>query len=301
MRYYNRENAEVAGFEPEYIPPFTVTRDYTEAEKEKSPSLRNSISQEYLVPFDPKLHASALNATKPKPVQAKWVTAPDSIGGKLVKKTLKSGYTVEYISAEEEGVDGVNNATPETDLIAAVPGAKPIDHIEKGFIAPNPGDVVEKPVWRDASEAFEKEINDETTQDIEMDDAENLSEQEPERDEIPDADEEIAKDFSQMVISRPGKQGAIVTDAKTEIEAASAKATHAINKATAKDADDGEKIAAGGNVSPRTAEFLDQSFSQKKWAVSKETDSSFLQEVKGVTRSENLREIVTQRLQELGG
>lgn len=313
-RFYNNEHAYVPTIRPESAPPFTITREFTQDEIDKSADLRNSIDRGYLIPYDAKVHGPAYstNVATKKPA---FTTAPDSLGGPVVKKKTGTGF-VEYISAVDQGVDGVSTPGLDDGVIASLPEQKSADHIETPKIAPEiplPDDVVKdsaeapdidkekphdaNPKWKNASEAYEAELKEETTQDLELDDETNLSEQDPERQAAPDADDEISADYTRVFEDKK-KQGASLRPVKDVVEEGVAKGVQQINEAVSKASDDSERVAKSG-VSRKTVDFLRQNFSQKKWLVGKETDTSWLQEVRGVTQSGNLRSVVEQRLSEL--
>ena len=300
--YYNKEHAYVPTIRPESCPPFGVTRHFSLEEIKSSADLRNSIDLGYLIPYDPDQHAT--KDQRPKKKTAQWVEAADSLGGEVIKHKTK-GKTVEYITATEHGVDGVENASPE-EVIASVPGQKPVDYIEKATIAP-PVEPTDKPYpkdqkWENASDAFEAELKRETTEEMQLDDEENLAEMDPEREEAPDADDEIAKDYAQT-LKPGGNQGATLVSVKDAVEEDMAKAVQAIDEQTraadSKASDDGEAVEHSPVCSRKTVDFLKQNFAQKKWLVSKETDTEWLGEVKRVTHSGNLRSLVDQRIEEL--
>ncbi len=295
MKYANTQKAFVPTGARESVPPYGVTRDYTDEEVHKSPELRYAIERGYLVPFDPKKHNSPLlKAADPRAPKKTWVDAPDNLGGQV--KTIKSGgKTVEYIMADAEGVDGISNPG-EADMVAAIDGQKSVDFIEEGLDASKHEAAI--PAWKTASDRFEEDLKAETTQDLDYDDEDTLSEGEAEREEIPDADEEIEKDFGSIITPPIGNMGATETTTRELVKESMAKGTAALAEAVKQNFDDAEVAPAG--TSPEVTDFLAQNFSTKKWAVSKETNKDFLAEVSLVTKSENVRSLADQRLTELG-
>jgi hypothetical protein len=373
MIFYNKENAVVPLGARESVHPFSLTRDITDEEIEKSPELRNAIRvQKYLVPYDRGQHAVRSSQSQTRKVN--YQIAPDNQGGE--RKTVQKGSTkVEYIVADGEGVDGISS--PDSGVIAAIPGEKPVDFIEPsldaGKLAAEAEKSPEKPIYRSASEAFEAEIAEEQEQDIDFDDESLLTEQDrnDERNEkpIPDAEEEIANDFKRTfqkgppvkievtkegvetlevgrtsapdaskevpavhkdpapavtanpfepkaeiakevsaeeadpdeystIIKQEGNMGATETTVKEEVFKAQGEATAKLAEAAAQDYDDNEHVSG---ASDEIARFLSQPFDAKKWVISKETNQEFLGQVAAVTKSENVKGLVSQRMSELEG
>lgn len=295
MKYSNTQKAFVPTGARESVPPYGVTRDYTDAELQESKELRYAIERGYLVPFDATKHTSPqLKAADPRAPKKSWVDAPDNLGGQ-VKTITAGGKKVEYIMADAEGVDGISNPG-STDMVAAIDGQKSVDFIEEGLDASK--HEASTPAWKTASDRFEEDLKAETTQDLDYDDEDTLSEGEADRAEIPDADEEIEKDFGTIITPPQGNMGATETSVKELVKESMSKGSAALAEAVKQNFDDGEDAPAG--TSPEVADFLKQNFSTKKWATSKETNKDFLAEVSLVTKSENVKSLADQRLTELG-
>jgi hypothetical protein len=203
--------------------------------------------------------------------------------------------------ADSEGVDGISNPS-SADMIAAIDGQKPVDFIEEGLDASAyPADGK----WKTASDRFEESLKDETTQDLDYNDDETISEGEAERPAIPDVDDDdlrrdianSADDYGSIITPAQGNMGATETTTRTAVVDAMAAGASALTAATKQNFDDGEKCAAG--TTPAVAELLAQSFPTKKWAISKETNKDFLAEISLVTLSENVKSLADQRLTEL--
>jgi hypothetical protein len=286
MKYRNIRNAFIFVGARESVPPYGITRDYTDEEVEKTYELRYAIRERcYLIPDDGKSHKQAAPASPGS--KAKFSIAPDTQGGEVVKKVVGKR-VVEYVVSDASGVDTVENADAATDLVASIDGQKPADYIEEGVSAG-------KPTWQNASDAYEAELKKDTTDDIEYDDNEDLADGEEKKDEIADADAEIIKDHTQLLVDQ-GRMGASVESVPDMVEKSSSAAFQALNQATSEDFDDGEESSG---ASKDTSEFLRQPFSAKKWAIGKTTDKGFLDDVGAATKSSNLRSLVKQRKDEL--
>lgn len=296
MKFYNKENAYIQIGSRESVPPFGITRDFTEEEIQKIPELRYAIvDRKYLVPHDGKTPPAKTQKIPTK--KSQWVTAPDTEGGDVVRKKMATGKVVEYVVADIEGVDDVQNADTASGLVASVKGQKPVDFIEEG-VSGREADGSMKTSWRNASDIFEEELKKETTDELEVGDEDTLAEGEADRGEIPDADEAINNDYTQ-VLTDGGRMGATLQTVKEVVEDAAAKAASDIENVVRPDYDDGESVQDDSGVSKATAEFLAQPFFSKKWAISKTTDVSFLKEVGDITKSESVKSLVTQRLEEI--
>jgi len=282
MKYRNTQKAIVIVGTRESVPPFGITRDFTEEEAKTVTELRLSIQKGYLVPDDGK--GTSTPATS-SPRTREWMNAPDTQGGKTIKKMTGTGKVVEYITADDIGVDGIETVSQgDPSIVVALDSRKSIDHIEPGMKASS-----------NASEAFDKVLEEEN-QDSEFDDEKILAENEPEREEIGDADAEIARDQAQILVGG-GRSGAQLQTVQEVVEKDLSTAMHALSDAV-KPSDDAEQPST--KASGRVVEFLRQSFAQKKWSISKESDKSFLDEIGVSTQSENVKSLVRQRLSELG-
>lgn len=298
MKYYNKENAYVPTGTRESVPPFGVTRDYTDEEVQKTVELRYAIQDRgYLVPWDGKTPLPRVAAGS-SARKANYTMAPDNASGASKKVVTPTGQTVEYVVADTNGADDVQNAAGDPAVLASLPEkGRPADFIEAG-LSGRGTDGKMKTKWTNASDAFEAELK--ASQDADedgFDDDKTLTEGDDNaaRPEIPDADAEIASDFSQILTAQ-GKMGASVTTTKDLMQTAASTAASALADAVRPDYDDGEIVAG---ASKEVTDFLRQKFSAKKWIVSKETNVAFLTEVQKVTQSDNLKAIATQRLAEL--
>lgn len=298
MKYRNTTNSYVPLGPRESVPPFGVTRDFTQEEFDKSNDLRYFVNEKkYLVPWDgttplPQASAAAVEAQKVK--KAQYQTAADSLAGEV--KTIKSstGKVVEYISATDVGSDGVANFDHADDMVASMEGRRSLEHIEEG-VTP---EMVAKPgvKWQNASDAFEAELKNETDDVDEFNDDDTLADKEELRDVIPDADDEITNEYTR-ILKDGGRMGATDVSVRTAVEEAASAGAAALAEATAPNFDEGERIQ--GETSPKTAALLAKPFNTKKWVLSKEMDQTLLKEVAAVTQSENVRSLAQQRLQEL--
>ena len=284
MKYKNTQKAIIILGGKESVPPFGITRDYTEDDLKSSHEIRAAIDKKYLIPFDGSVPADTPTISSPRAQE--WTQAPESTQGKTVKKPTSDGKgIVEYIVAEGEGCDGLGAAD---GVVTALPqgGNRSVDHIEHGLDASK---------YKNASEAMDAEFDKESAE-ASFDDDDVLAEKEEDRLTIPDADQEIIKDMSQVLVNR-GKDGSELKTIPAIIQESTNRAITELEQATRPDYDEGEDTnAANGKI----VDFLSQPFSAKKWAVAKEMDSKFLGEIKRVTKSDNLRSLVDQRLSELG-
>jgi len=286
MKYRNTQKAILIVGAKESVQPFAITRGFTDKELEETPELRAAVDKGYLIPFDGKEPAPAPQAASPR--QAEWQAAPDTESGTKVSKKVGNSH-VEYIVADDVGVDGVSTGDPE--VFSAIPENKSADFIEKGHVA--------QPAYEhvNAADAYERNLNEESKE-AEFSDEDILAEKEPERGSIVDVDNDIAMDVAQTFARNKGGGSDMKTVEQIVTEDTS-KALSELHEATKPNVDEGERVADGLSTN-RVVDFMKQSFSSKKWAVSKETDKDFLTEVGGITKSENLKSLVSQRLTELG-
>lgn len=300
MKYANTQKAFVPTGLRESVPPFGVTRDYTDEEVQKSPELRYALEREYLVPFDPAKHAlpKLEKASASRIVNPAWVTAPDNEGGERKTIRTREGVNVEYIVADTEGVDGISNPGAE-DVISSLDGQKPVDFIEQGVSA-HSGE------WKTASDHFEDELKQESDAELEYNDDDNIADGEDQIPAIPDVDDDDLRrdlnkdysgDYSTVISKTTGNMGATETNTRTAVTDAAKAGMALLNEATKANADDGEVSDAG--VPADVADFLAQTFATKKWVLSKETNKDFLTLVSAATKSENVKSLADQRLTEL--
>lgn len=281
MKYRNTIRAIVVIGAHESVHPFAVTRDFDE-EDLKAKELRAAIAKGYLVPWDGKEEFAKPAST---PGNTSWTKGSESVDGKLVRKPNSNGVGhVEYIVADAEGGDSVGTSD---GVITAMSGAKSPDHIEKGLDAGR---------WVNASQAYDQVLDDENAE-ASFDDEDSLSEKEGEGNVLLDADEEIARDATQMLVNR-GQDGAELRTVRSMVEESVTKNTSDLNNALRKNVDDSETVVSN-EVSNRVVDFLGQPFSAKKWVISRESDPAFLAEVRRVTQSDNIRSLADQRIAEI--
>lgn len=306
MKFQNTERSYVMVGPRESVGPFGVTRDYTDEEIQKSPDIRHALERGYLEKFDPtkdprtSVSASAKARLSP-PNKADYVLAQDNEGGAVTSKKPAYGKTVEYIVADSAGVDGISVPDDKTEVVAQrVDGKQPVDHIEAG-VSGRTADGKMKTEWSTASDAFERQLNEEEPS-LEYNDEETLTEGDGSDTPPPaDADTEIEADLATLITKNEGNMGARETNSREMVKEAVAKAMHAVDAATRPNYDEGEKL--DGVVSSRYAdlvELLAQPFQVKKWALSKSSDKELLGEVVKFTKSENISALAKQRLTELG-
>lgn len=283
MKYRNTIRAIVVIGQHESVQPYAVTRDFEEDEVKAAKELRAAISKGYLVPWDGK------EAIPAKPAATagnnSW-THDDAAAGKLVRKPNSSGTGfVEYITADSRGIDSIDSGTGE--VISAMPSNRSIDRIEAGVDAGH---------WKNAS-AMQDAALDAENAEASFDDEDSLSEREGDRGDIPDADAEIARDATQMLVQR-GRDGAVAKTVRSLVEEAVTKNASDLGNALRENVDDGEHVVSN-EVSNRVVDFLGQPFSAKKWVISRESDTAFLTEVRRITQSDNIRSLADQRMAEL--
>lgn len=282
MKYKNTQKAIIIIGDRESVMPFGVTRDFSAKDLDSMPGIDAAIRKGYLVEFNGKEEPAPAPISKRA---ASWQTEMSS--GTPVKKKTATGQYVEYVVADSDTNDSVAMSDPDT--VTSLPGQKSSDYIEEGVDA-------RRYKHRSASEAFDAEIDQENA-DADFDDETNLAENEFERDSIQDVDDDIAKDMSQVFIKNSGsKGGQQPADVMAVVEQSTAHALADVSKATRANFDDAE-VQAGAPA--KVVDFLKQNFAAKKWAIAKETDASFLNEVSRVTQSENVRSLAEQRLAEL--
>lgn len=300
MKYRNTQNSFVPLGPRESVPPFGVTRDFSQEEYGKNADLRHFVEdRKYLVPWDgstplPQANAAAVESRAAK--KAEYITANDSLAGDVKRIKSSTGKIVEYISATDIGVDGVQNFDESSDMVASMTGKPSLEHIEDGISTEQAAKAGVS--WRNASEAYEAELKNETDDVDEFNDDDSLADKEEVRDVIPDAEDEINNEYSR-ILKDGGRMGATDVSVRTAVEDAASAGAAALAEATVKNLDEGEQVM--GEVSPKTAELLSKSFNMKKWALSKESDPSLLKEVASVSQSENVRSLAKQRLTELEG
>lgn len=303
MKFQNIRRAFVPTGPRESVTPYGVTRDYTADEIAKSADIRHAIDRGHLIPYDPNYDpktAVAVNAPK-APAKADYVLAENEGGPrKTVKSTSGRGAAVTYIVADAKGADGVSNPGAEDVIARDKTGKQSLDHIEPA-ISGRDGDGNMKTVWKTASEAFERQLQTEEAS-LEYDDSDTLTERDGSDNPDPaDADEMIKADLTTVITKAEGNMGARETNAREMVSETVTKVLAQVDKATRPDYDEGEKFAEKfEGKAAEMADLLAQSFSTKKWFVSKCSDKELLGLIVKHTKSENVRALASQRLTELG-
>jgi hypothetical protein len=283
MKYKNTQRAIVIIGDRESVQPYGITRDFSPKDMENLPGIDAAVRKGYLVQYEGKDEPIESSAS---PRAATWQTEMSS--GTPVKKKTPGG-VVEYVVADTEGCDAVSMSDPDTVTSLSGTGEHSTEYIEEGLSA-------KQYKHRTASEAFDAEIDKENL-DADFNDEDTLAETEQERDNILDADEEIAKDTSQVFVKNAGpKGGSQPQGVQAVVEQATSKALSEVSKANKPDYDEAE-VQAGAPA--KVVDFLKQNFSAKKWEIAKSSDPEFLREIEKVTQSENIRSLVQQRLAEL--
>jgi hypothetical protein len=280
MKYKNTQRSIVIIADRESVQPYGITRDFSPKDMDSMPGIEAGIRKGYLIPYEGKDEPIE---TAVSPRASTWETEMSS--GKPVQRKMAGGGVVEYIVADDDGCDSVAQSDPDT--VTSIPGNRSSDYIETGVSA-------RKFKHRDASAAYDAQIDEENAS-ATFDDEDTLAEGEGERDNILDVDHEIAADATRMLIAN-GKAGSQLRDVRAIVEESTSKALNDLATATRPDYDDTE-VQAGAPA--KVVDFLKQNFPAKKWAIAKESDASFLQDIHKVTQSENVRSLVEQRLQEL--
>lgn len=264
------------------VGPYAVTRDFSEKEVEASIGLQQVIKRGILIPYDGP-EPTVEKASSPR--TATWDVEMSS--GKAVQHKTPNGI-VEYVVSDTEGADNV--LMHDADTVTSLAGRRSADYIEEGVSA----NAYNKSQPRNASEAYDRQVDEENAA-SDFDDEENLAENESEREGVLDVDQEIARDATQMLVKN-GKAGSSLHDVSSLVQREVTSAMGAVDRATRPSYDDGE-LQAGAPA--HVVDFLKQNFTSKKWALSKESDPSFLENIIKVTKSENVKTLAEQRLSEL--
>ena len=300
MKFQNTRRAFVPTGARESVPPYGVTRDYTDDEIAKSADIRHAVDRGYLIKYDPNYDpATAVPVNKPK---VSYQISENEGGARKTQKSASGkGKAVEYVVADAQGADGVSNPD-ENDVIARdATGKLPLDYIETGLSGrDDKGNM--KTAWQTASESFEKQLQDEAVE-TEYDDSDTLTEGDngSHAADPLDAEHEIQADLTTMITKAQGNMGATETNAKEMVKETMGKTLHELDKATRPNYDEGERIAVLG-VDPKfgeVADLLAQPFSTKKWFISKSSDKEILATIVKTTQSENVKALASQRLTEL--
>lgn len=277
MRYYNdRKSTIILG--KEVIRSNSYSRDFSTRDIEDNGELRSAIECGRIKKFEGEIPKKV----ETKAVDSRYILDDARIDRPVVNAKTK---TVEYIISDSDSMDSI--AMPDNTLMVAKDGSgrKPADTIEDAFDAR---------AMKNASEVIEDQMNKEN-EDSSFDDEENLSDTEADAMDALDVDEAMAQDFSQIV-KKGGKAGAIVVNAKDEIEKGMEEAINEMNKVTAEDDEGPTNVAGTGKL----VDIMRQGFNGKKKMIAKESDKSVLLEVAKATNNANLRSLVKQRLAELG-
>ena len=281
MKYYNTTKLRLC-VTAETIFPQSTSLEYSEKDIDTDKELRFFIGSGALIPYTGK--EKVANATAPK-VDQRYIK--DSPKKDVHVKNEKTG-EISYIIADSESSDMIYNSDP--DMVIAKnsdPDAPaPIDYIEDGYDA-HAG----KPV----SQVLEDQLN----KDNELssfDDEDSLADNEGEDSDVEDVDDFMAKEASRFLKAN-GKAGGKVTTVKAEMGNDMALVIDEMNQAASVGSDDYEDVAASD---PKVVDFLKQPLMAKKKAISKTTDPAFLKEVGKASTSANIKNLVSQRMKELG-
>jgi hypothetical protein len=273
MKYANVSRALLTvAFTP--VRPGQLTPDLTPEQIKADPNFERYLKKGHLVEYKGgPIPPSKLDASK-----AKYDTEETQNTGKLV--TSKRGVT--YIMADAEGSDAVDLPGDE-DVVAGKDKAG--DLIDSG---------VDARTYKSAAQAIEDELNLEDA-DAAFDDEPTLSETEPERNMPEDADELIRGDIS-GIVTKGDKFGAEVKSVKEIVQTEVAKGMNKVAQEVGKSLDNNEVVKTSD---PRVAEFLKQPLNAKKVTISKATDKAFLSDVAKITKSDPVKKLIDQRLQEI--
>ena len=280
MKFKN-ESRFVFSVGSETIRPGQITRDFTDKERQENADLIFRIGQGYLVAFDgpePKLATPVKSNQAPRYEMDETFEKTKEVSQKI------GNQVVTYVVADAEGSDSVSMTDDNIHHSLGKNVRKSADYIEKGIDASK---------FKNGADALEAELAREGVE-SEFTDEDSLSENESEREDILDIDHAEAEDHALMIKSQ-GKMGAEVTTAKKEIEADLERGLNAVAQEVSKDLENGESISGTGKV----VDFLKQPINAKKFIIAKETDKQFLTEVGSATKSEIVKKLINQRVNEL--
>ena len=280
MKYYNTSGCRIVLLKESVAPKGVTLFDYEPEDLKKDIDLSNAVSCKAFRPYE--------EGDKPtvivKKQDIRYIRDDVRADQKIVKHP--SNKAVEYIIADSDSSDAIHTSDP--DMVIAHDNDNPsADMIAEPLEANS--------LMKSGADMMEAQLN-QDHENSTFDDSPSLAEHE---DDIPDAmdvDDAMSRDASMFVRSN-GKAGATVVGAKEIIDGDMSKALRDMNHAVSETSDEHE---INTSAPARTAEFLKQSYAAKKKTIAKETDKAFLAEVSKATSSSNLKDIVKQRLTELG-
>jgi hypothetical protein len=281
MRFKNNTRFILSLGPQQSLPPFAISREFSQKEIDNNVELQSRLLNKHISEYT----GEVPKVEKRKESDIRYEVDPTMTPGKLVNKASSGKKSVQYVVADPEGSDGIS-MDPEGSVTSLNKDFnRSADYIEEG---------VDASKFKNGADAMEAELNKEFKEST-FDDEDTLSENEGERNPIPDADEAIAADAAQF-LKNAGKDGSTVTTAKAMIEKEVTSEMSKINKAVSESMDNGEAVSgAAGKVT----DFLKQPLNAKKFMIAKETDASFLKEVDMVSQSETVKQLVKQRLEEI--
>ena len=264
--------------------PYAISRNFTEKEMDSIPSIAFYISKGVIVEYKD-------GDSMPKPLvkrksAVKYEMDSQEASGETVTKMVND-HKVQYVVANAEGVDNVEMSDASAVTSADGKVHTTADYIEQG---------VDASQFKNGALAIERALNKESAE-AEYNDDDTLAENESERAEVLDLDKIEEADMGRIV-KKDGKFGAHETTAKAMVEADISSGMNKVTKEFAKGLDDREAVPAD-QAPAKVVEFLKQSFHAKKFMISKEGDKEFLAEIGGVTQSDAIKQLVTQRMSEL--
>ncbi len=263
------------------VGPYGITPEISKKELETNEELQSRIDNGLLVEHT----GPAPEAPTVRAPEVKFDRDPEfpSAPAKVMKPGAAGRKPVEYVVADPDGVDAVSMDSGDSITSFGKEARKSADYIEEGVDARpymNGADAMEA--------ALNREFEDAVTDDPEMSADGSSSDPDP-----IDADAAIAADASEFVRTQ-GKNGGEVTTAKAMIESEISAGMAKVNKTASPMLDNGEASGTG-----KVAELLKKDFNAKKFMIAKETDATFLKQVGAHTGSDNVRQLIQQRLEEL--
>ena len=283
MRFKNRTAFILTIGGHDHLQPYGISREFSAKEIEANNELQSRLLAKNVEEYTG--IAPELPVKRHQDIRYE-VDAGEEAKGTPVTVPGKAGRPpVQYIMADAEGNDGVSMDSGDTITSFGKDASKSGDFIESG---------VNARTFKNGADAAEAEMNQESEA-ATFDDEESLAENESERSEGLDVDAAISADASEFLHPQ-GKNGAQVTTVKATVEKEMTSAMAKINQEGSAKLDDGEYVeAAPGKV----ADFLKKPLNAKKFMIAKETDSGSLKEVNKISASDTVKQLVTQRLEEL--
>ena len=283
MRFKNRTNFILPIGGRDSLKPYGISREFTAKEIEANNELQSRLLMKHVEEYT--------GLTPELPIKRHQDIRYEVDGNENAKGTpvtvpgAPGKAPVQYIMADAEGNDGVSMDPGDMVTSFGKDASKSGDFIETGMDART---------FKNGADAAEAEMNQENDA-ATFDDEESLDENESERSEGLDVDAAISADASEFLHPQ-GKNGAQVTTVKATVEKEMSSAMAKINQEGSTKLDDGEYLPeAPGKV----ADFLKKPLNAKKFMIAKETDSGFLKEVNKISASATVKQLVTQRLEEL--